>query len=165
MRRCMSDISFAQISGSSHMDMQSRNTISERRRWNTAELLSGYMRLKEVKRCKEKISYIDLYISNVSRNFKKLILGHGLKLKSCIKNARFHEATIKTSKKFNDYSSFPEALETRFACTCDSPIVRPLDQKRFVSLTDAFINIRTSILNKIAFQVRWLLAEGIRLSQ
>ena len=36
-------------------------------------------------------------------------------------------------------------------------MVRPLDQKRFVSLTDAFIDIRTSILNKTAFQVRWLL--------
>ena len=36
-------------------------------------------------------------------------------------------------------------------------MVRPLDQKRFVSLTDAFIDIRTSILNKTAFQDRWLL--------
>ena len=78
MRRCMSDISFAQISSSSHMDMQSMNTIPVRRRWNTTELFCGYMmRLKEVKRSKEKISYIDLYI--MFRDFKNMILGRGLR--------------------------------------------------------------------------------------
>lgn len=43
--------------------------------------------------------------------------------------------------------------------TSDSPIVWPLDQTRFVSLSDAFIDIRTSILNKTGFKVRWLLEQ------